>query len=144
MANYTFTPTSCYALSTHEVSFSKTKLVIKLTSTGEVVFEKTYGSVGVAIMCQANDFCVGTLADNGVFTKTIDYANKKAKMWLVENSGQNKFIGSDNETDSNIYNKYILNDCPVRIVNGSSTTVVLECPCQSSSGTCSNDCYTYG
>ncbi|MCF8460434.1 MAG: hypothetical protein K9G46_06900 [Flavobacteriales bacterium] len=144
MPNYTFTPTSCYALSTHDVTFSATKLIIKLTSTGETVYQKSYDTGGIAIMCQTNDFCVGTLVDNGVFTKTIDYSNKKANMWLVEASGQNKFIGSDNESDAGIYNKYILNDCPVRIVSASSTSVLLECPCQSSGGTCSNDCYTYG
>ena len=144
MPNYTFTTTSCYPLSTHDVTFTSTKMIIKLTSTGEIVYQKKYDAGGLAIMCQSNDFCVGTLSDNGVFTKTIDFSDKKAKMWLVEQSGQNKFIGSDNEADPSIYNKYDLNECPVRIVGTTTDDVLLECPCQSSGGPCTNDCYTYG
>lgn len=143
MPNYTFTTSSSYALSTHEVIFTSTTITVKLTSTGETVYTKSYG-LGVAFMCSSNDFCIGTLNDNGTFSKTVNYRSyKNAAMWLVEQSGQNKFIGSNDEVDANIYNKYDLNQCPVRL-SESSGIVTIECPCESSSGPCDNACYTYG
>lgn len=143
MPNYTFTVASSYALSTHEVSFSATTITIKLTSTGQTVYTKTYG-LGVAFMCQSNDFCIGTLTDNGVFTKTIDMGLKAAEMKLVEASGQNKFIGTNDHDDPSVTHKYNLNQCPVRLVKGTKNDVEVECPCQSSSGPCGNDCYSIG
>ncbi|MFT6211496.1 MAG: hypothetical protein ACJATE_002132 [Bacteroidia bacterium] len=95
-------------------------------------------------MCQNNDFCVGTLNDNGVFSKKIDFGNADAKIWLVENSGENTLIGSDSDTDPSIYNKYDLNQCPVRLKQGRGNSVKMECPCESASGTCNNGCYSYG
>lgn len=143
MPNYTFTTSSTYALSTHEVSFTSEKITIKLTSTGETVYTKTYDS-GLAFKCSGNDFCVGTLNDNGTFSNTVSYRSyPKAAMWLDENSGANAFIGSNDESDPGIYHKYDLNQCPVRL-SESSDVVTIECPCQSSSGGCDNDCYTYG
>lgn len=143
MSNYTFTTSSSYPLSTHEITFSQTTLIIKLSSTGQTVYDKKYVN-GVAFMCQSDDFCVGTLNDNGVFTKLVDYTNKKAKMWLIEQTGQNKFIGSDDDSNTGIYNKYDLNQCPVRLVPGTGKQVLIECPCENPSGTCGNACYTYG
>ena len=143
MPNYTFTTTSSYALSTHEVSFTEDKLVIKLSSTGQTVYSGQYRD-GLAVMCLNNDFCVGTLSDNGVFTKTVDLAKKKAKIWLVENSNANKLIGSNDEDDAGIYNKFDLNQCPVRLVDSTNKEVKIECPCESSSGPCGHQCYTYG
>jgi hypothetical protein len=143
MPNYTFTTSSSYALSTHEVTFTQTTLIIKLSSTGQTVYDKKYVD-GVAFLCSGDDFCVGTLSDNGVFTKIVDYANKKAKMWLVEQTGHNKFIGSDDEGDTGIYNKYDLNECPVRLVPGTGKEVQIECPCENCTGTCTHSCYTYG
>lgn len=95
-------------------------------------------------MCQNDDFCVGTLSDNGVFTKTVDFSNAKAKLWLEPKPGANMFIGSDNMDTPTIFNKYNLNQCPVRVMAGSRAKVELECPCESSSGTCANSCYSYG
>ena len=143
MSNYTFTASSCYALSTHEVLFSSNKLTIKLSSTGQVVFTKKY-EVGVAFMCQSNDFCIGTLADNGVFTKTVDMSLKKADLKLIEASNNNKFIGTNDEEDSSVTNTYNINNCPVRLVQQKQGVVFIECPCESASGPCSNTCYTYG
>lgn len=143
MSTYTFTSSSCYALSTHEVTFTSTKVKIVLTSTGQTVYHEAFTGAGKAFMCQSNDFCVGTLSDNGVFSKTVDFANTRAELWLVEQSGQNKFIGSDDESDPSVFNKYDLNQCPIRLVS-KSNVVTIECPCESSSGPCDNDCYTYG
>ena len=143
MSNYTFTSSSCYALSTHEVILKSDSIAIKLSSTGQVVYSRNYSS-GVDIMCQGNDFCVGTLNDNGVFTETIDFANADAKIWLVENNNSNTLIGSDDEADTGIYHRYNLNQCPVRIKKGARAAVKFECPCESSSGTCANSCYSYG
>ncbi|MBI1289589.1 MAG: hypothetical protein GC178_18665 [Flavobacteriales bacterium] len=144
MPNYTFTTASSYALSTHEVSFTKTTITIKLTSTGQTVYSKAYDG-GLAFMCSGNDFCVGTLNDNGVFSKTVDFGNRQAAMWVEEASGANKFIGSNNVGDEGIYNNYVLNTCPVRLVNSTGGNyVTIECPCESSSGTCTNSCYSYG
>lgn len=143
MSNYTFTVASSYALSTHEVSFTDTTLIIKLSSTGQTVYSKAFDG-GLAFMCQSDDFCVGTLSDNGVFTNTVDMSGKSAVLKLIEATGQNKFIGSDNEGDPSIAHKYNLNQCPVRLVQGSGADVELECPCENATGTCSNTCYTYG
>lgn len=141
--NYTFTSSSCYSLSTHQVTFTANRINIILTSTGQRVYSALYGS-GLAFMCQGDDFCIGTLTDNGVFSKTIDYNKPNAKMWLVEATGQNVFIGANDETDSGTYHKYDLNQCPVRLVSTSATEVQIECPCDSASGPCGNTCYTYG
>lgn len=144
MPNYTFTTASSYALNTHEVSFTKTTITIKLSSTGQTVYSKAYDG-GLAFMCSGDDFCVGTLNDNGVFTKTVDFGNKKAAMLVVESTGANMFIGTNDVTDQGVYNTYNINSCPVRLVNSSGGNVVtLECPCESASGPCSNSCYTYG
>lgn len=144
MSNYTFTTASSYDLGTHQVTFTKTTITIKLTSTGQTVYTKTYGN-GLAFMCSGNDFCVGTLNDNGVFSNTVDYSNKKAKMWIKEISNANKFVGSNDADDQNICNTYVINTCPVRLVNSTGGNVVtMECPCESASGPCSNSCYTYG
>lgn len=143
MANYTFTASSSYALSTHEVIFTDSSLTIKLISTGQTVYSKSYSN-GIAFMCESNDFSVGTLADNGVFTKTIDLSDVKAKIWLTPSAGQNMLIGTDDEDNGNIYNNYNLNQCPVRIKPGARTAVKMECPCESASGTCANSCYSYG
>ncbi len=142
MPNYTFTSSNCYALSTHVVSFTSTTITIKLSSTGQTVYEKDF-SGGLAIMCQKNSLCVGTLSDNGTFDKTIDFANKKAKIRLVERQDKNKLISSDNEENPGIYNKYNLNQCPVRLTSANGV-VTIACPCESSSGPCGNNCYTYG
>lgn len=143
MANYTFTTTTSYDLATHEVSFDATKLVIKLSSTQQTVYSGTYGT-GLAFMCSGDDFCVGSLTDNGVFTKVIDMGKRNAALKLVESTGANKFIGSNDETDPSVANKYNLNQCPVRLVDGAGKDVKIECPCESSSGTCTHTCYTYG
>lgn len=146
MSTYTFTSSVCYPLSTHEVSFTKDKITIKLTATGTVVYSKTYGSAGIAFICQGNNFCIGTLTANAVFVKKIDYGNKKAKMWVDEKNNANQFIGSDDESDPSVFHKYNLNRCPVRLKEnaGNSDMVDVECPCDSSSGPCNNSCYTYG
>lgn len=145
MANYTFTTSVSYSLATHEVSFTKEKITVKLSSTGATVHSSDYTN-GVAFMCRKNDFCIGTLNDNGVFTKNVDYNQPNAKMWLVEKSLKNHFIGSDNESDPGVSNKYNLNKCPVRLTEHPtlSDVVVVECPCESASGPCGNACYTYG
>jgi len=143
MANYTFTSSSCYALSTHEVIFKSDKLIIKLSSTGQTVYSKSYSN-GIDVMCQGDDFCVGTLNDNGVFTETVNYTNTDAKIWLIESSGANELIGSNDDSNPSVYHRYNLNQCPVRIKQDSRTAVKLECPCESASGSCGNGCYSYG
>ena len=144
MPNYTFTTVSSYSLDTHEVHFTRDTLTIKLTSTKQVVYSKSYGTAGLAFKCSANDFCIGTLNDNGTFNKTVDFRNyANAAMWLVEEDGQNVFIGTNDETDTGVYNQYDLNQCPVRLKEANDI-VTIECPCASSSGPCGNSCYTYG
>ena len=139
MANYTFTASSCYALSTHDVSFSATELVIKLTSTQQVVFSQKYGT-GLSIMCQKDDFCVGKLTDNGVFKHQIDFAKPKAKLELKEKPGANTFIGGSDEMDDSIV-AYNLNVCPIRL-SSKGKIVTIECPCESPTGKCGNKCFT--
>lgn len=143
MSNYTFTTSTSYALSTHQVSFNANTLTVKLSSTGQTVYSGNYSS-GLAFMCDGDDFCIGSLNDNGVFTKVIDMAKRNAELKLVEQTGANTFIGTNDANDSNITNKYNLNQCPVRLVDGPGKQVDIECPCESSSGTCTHTCYTYG
>ncbi len=139
MANYTFTASSCYALNTHDVKFTATNVIIKLTSTGQVVYDQKYDT-GLSIMCDKDDFCVGTLADNGTFKNTVDFNDPNAVLRLVEKKEANTFIGSTNETNDEIY-KYVLNQCPVRLLE-SNKIVTIECPCESAIGPCKNQCYT--
>lgn len=143
MANYTFTSSSCYDLATHEVSFTDKLITIKLSATGKTVYTKAYGT-GLAFMCQGNDFCVGRLTDNGVFSKTIDLDLSNANLWIEEKNNANHFIGSDNDSDPVVSHSYNLNQCPVRLIDGPSKKVDIECPCESSSGPCDNACYKYG
>ncbi len=146
MANYTFTASTCYSLSTHSVHFSSTTITIKLTSTGQTVYSKAYGTAGIAVMVDSNDdFCVGSLSDNGTFDVKILFSSaSNPKMWLVESAGANEFIGSDNDSNPSVFNKYDLNTCPVRLVETTGGDVDIQCPCESKTGACTNACYTYG
>ncbi len=144
MPNYTFTTISSYSLSTHDVYFRRDTLKVKHISTKQIVYSGSYGTGGLAFKCSSNDFCIGTLNDNGTFNNTVDFRNyADAAMWLEEASGANVFIGSNDEADSEIYHQYNLNQCPVRLKE-SNDIVTMECPCDSASGPCENDCYTYG
>jgi hypothetical protein len=143
MPTYTFTTLSSYALGTHTVTFTKSTITIKLTSTGQKVYEGKFSNAPIAFMCSGNDFCIGTLNDNGTFSHTVDFTNRRAAIWLIEQNNNNKFIGSENETDPGVYNKYAVNECPVRL-SSNGTVVTMECPCESSGGPCGNSCYTYG
>lgn len=143
MSTYTFTASHTFDLATHKILFDATKITVKLSSTGQTVHTSNYGR-GVAIMCTLNDFKIGSLTDNGVFTKEVNLALTDAKIWLKEQNNNNLFIGSNDETDNNIWHKYDLNRCPVRVINGPLQTVKFECPCDSASGPCENVCYTYG
>lgn len=95
-------------------------------------------------MCQGDWFCIGVLVDNGVFLKEVDFANTNANAWLVEDPGKNTFIGSDNQNDPSVAHKYNLNQCPVRLIEGTGDIMKIECPCSSSSGPCTHGCYSYG
>lgn len=139
MANYTFTASSCYALKTHDVSFTATNLIIKLTSTGQTVFDKKY-DIGISVMCDKDDFCVGTLSDNDVFKKSIDFNKPKAYIKIKEASSANTIIGSTNETDDGIY-KYNINQCPIRL-SQKNKIVTIECPCESDNGPCDHKCFS--
>ena len=144
MSNYRFTTVSSYSLDTHDVFFTNDTVTVKLISTGQTVYSKSYGTGGLAFKCTANDFCIGTLSDNGSFSNTVDFAsNPYAAIWLVKEDGQNVFIGSNNENDTGIYHQYNLNQCPIRVLE-TNDIVTIECPCDSSSGPCDNNCYTYG
>jgi hypothetical protein len=139
MANYTFTPSVCYTLKTHDVEFTATNLIIKLSSTGQQVLDMAYGK-GLAVMCQKNDLCVGVLSDNGVFKNSVNFESPKASLKLDEKTDANVFIGSNDEGDSEIY-KYNINQCPVRL-SEKGKVVTIECPCESDKGTCTHKCYT--
>lgn len=142
MANYTFTSTACFDIGTHTFTFSSKELTITLNSTGAVVYQQDF-SRGLALMCKKKDLCVGTLTDNGTFSRKVDFNKPKAKMWFKPNDGVNTFWGADNYDDPSIYNKYALDKCPIRL-SSTKKVVTIECPCDSDSGPCSNDCYSYG
>jgi len=140
MSNYTFTSLSSYALNLHEVSFTKDVIKVVLTSSGQEVYNGNYSN-GIAFRCDGNNFEIGTLNAPQVFTKQVNMGNRKAGLILQENSNANKFIGSDDTSNSGIFNIYNLNQCPVLIAkNGNYTDI--KCPCEGSP--CVNGCYQYG
>lgn len=140
--SYTFTTTTSYALNTHVILFTATHIYIKLSSTGQTVYSKDFSQSDLAFMCQGNDFCVGTLNDNGTFSKTVDFSNKDAGLFMEEQDDDNQFIGTDDTDDTAIYNRYAINDCPVRL-SSHRNVVTIECPCEGGAP-CANSCYTYG
>ena len=142
MANYTFTSISGYAIRSHSFAFTSTEVTIRLISTGAVVFQKDF-TAGMAFMCKNGEFNVGTLEDDGIFSRKVDFNKPKAKLWFGQNSGGNTFWGSNNYDDPSVFNSYKLDDCPIRL-SGSGNIVTMECPCESDSGTCDNSCYKYG
>ncbi len=142
MSTYTFTPSSSYDLATHKVSFTSTNLRIKLTSTDQLVYNQSYAS-GIAFQCSGNSFQVGTLTAEKVFVKQVDFDYANAKLWVEEVNNANRFIGADDHSDTNIFNIYNLNQCPVKL-SKSGNVAQIACPCDSASGPCANGCYKYG
>jgi len=140
MPTYTFTVSSTYALSTHEVSFTSTKITIKISSSGRVVFEKDF-SAGIAFRCNGNDFQIGTLTANNYLSKSIDTSISTATLWLEEKSGANLLIGTDDPADDSIYHIFNINQCPV-LLSRNGVKAVMKCPCEGSP--CTNGCYQYG
>ena len=141
MSSYTFTPSSAYALSTHEVIITKDRLRIKLTSTGQFVYDHDYTN-GIAFRCVNNSFEVGTLSATQVFTKQVNMGLRSAGLWIVEQNKANKFIGSNDLGDHSIYNIYNINECPVLIAKNGTNITEIKCPCDGTP--CTNGCYQYG
>lgn len=137
---YTFTPSYTFALSTHEVIYTSTRLQVKLSSSGQLVFDKDY-SKGIAFRCDGNNFQVGTLTADHFLSYSVDLSLSNAQLWLEEKSNANKYIGSNDATDGSIYNIFNINQCPV-LLSKSGSNAVMKCPCEGSP--CSNGCYQYG
>ncbi len=138
--SYTFTVQSTYALSTHEVTFTKDRIQVKELASGNMVYDKLYAN-GIAFRCKNNDFELGTLSAPQMFTKQVNMGLRDAGLWLNPVSDANQFIGSDDIVDSGIYHIYNINQCPVLISKNSNYTDI-KCPC---TGTpCENACYQYG
>lgn len=142
MANYTFVPDSRYDLGTHGVKFSATDISIILEATGRVVFMKKFDA-GLAFRCVDDLFEVGELKCQQEFVNRVDMSLPDAALWLEEQTGDNRFIGSNDSTDSGIYHVYRINECPVRL-STHNDFVLITCPCEGRDGDCSNDCYRYG
>ncbi|MCF8278322.1 MAG: hypothetical protein K9J17_16460 [Flavobacteriales bacterium] len=140
MPTYTFTPSETYALGTHEVIFTSSRLQVKLSSSGLVVFDKSF-SGGISFRCDADDFQIGTLSASNYMTKTVNLKAANAKLWLDEKPSANKFIGSNDSTDDSIYNIFNTNQCPVTL-SKSGNDAVMKCPCDGAP--CTNGCYQYG
>lgn len=139
--SYTFTPSSGYQLSTHEVSFTKDRIKIKLTSSGIFVYDEDYTS-GIAFRCDGNKFEIGTLSATDLLTKQVDMNSRKASLWLVESNNANMFIGTNDTTDTNIYHIYNINQCPVVLAKSGTNITIIKCPCEGTP--CGNGCYQYG
>ncbi len=137
---YTFTPAESFALGTHTVEITSTRLKVKLSSTGQVVFDKSYAN-GLAFRCNGNNFEIGTLTADNYMTKTVDMSLSGAKLWVEEKTDANKFIGSNDSDDTGIYNIYNLNQCPV-LLSKVLSDAVMKCPCEGTP--CGNTCYQYG
>lgn len=141
MSSYTFTPTSTYNLNTHEVKFNKDRIKIKLISSGQTVYDQDYTN-GIAFRCDGNNFQIGTLDASNVFIKQIDMGDRKAGLWLEKVSNANRFIGTDDTSNSGIYNIYNINQCPVLLAKAGANTTEIKCPCEGTP--CTNGCYQYG
>ncbi len=141
MSSYTFTPSSAYALSTHEVKINKDRIKIKLTSSGQVVYDQDYSN-GIALRCDGNNFEIGTLSASTVFIRQVDWNGRAPGIWVVESNNANRLIGSNDNSDSNIFNIYNLNQCPVVLAKADATTTEIKCPCEGTP--CTNACYQYG
>ena len=141
MSTYTFTPSSAYALSTHEVIITKDRIRVKLTSSGQFVYDQDYTN-GIAFRCAGNNFEIGTLNASHVFIKQVDMGSRKAGLWVEEVNNANRFIGSNDTTNSGIFNIYNLNQCPVLLAKASADITEIKCPCQGTP--CTNGCYQYG
>jgi hypothetical protein len=141
MSSYTFTPNSSYALSTHEVSVTKSRLRVKLTSSGQFVYDQDYTN-GIAIRCTGNSFEIGTLNATSVFIKQVDFGTRTAGLWLEEVNNANRFIGSNDTSNPGIFHIYNINQCPVLIAKASESIVEMKCPCEGTP--CENECYQYG
>lgn len=139
--SYTFTPTSAYALGTHEVTFTKERIKVKLTSSGVFVYDQDYTN-GIAIRCVGNNFEIGTLVASNVFIRQVNWDGRDPGLWLEEVSNANRFIGADDMTDSGIYNIYNINQCPVLIARNGTDITEIKCPCDTKP--CTNGCYQYG
>lgn len=142
MPTYSFSVSVSYSLTTHHVKFTKSNLEVYLTSTNEKVYDQSFAN-GLDFRCSGNDFQIGTLTADEVFTKTVDLSLRAAGFKLVESSGANAFVGSENIDNPSIYHTYNLNQCPVRL-SKTGTTGYIKCPCESESGPCGNSCYSYG
>jgi len=140
MASYTFTPSSAYALNTHEVTFTKDRLKIKLISSGQFVYDEDYSN-GIDFRCDGNIFQIGTLNASQVFVKQVSIGFRKAGLWIQQQSNNNKFIGTNDLSDTSIYNIYNINQCPVRLAKNGSLAEI-KCPCDGDP--CTNGCYQYG
>ena len=140
MPTYTFTVSSTYALSTHQVSFTSKRIIIKISSSGRVVFDKDF-SDGIAFRCNGNDFQIGTLTASDYLSKSIDTSISTAALWLEKKSSANRFIGTNDPADNSIYNIFNINQCPV-LLSRSGSQAVMKCPCDGAP--CTNGCYQYG
>jgi hypothetical protein len=142
MPTYTFTPSSSYDLATHKVFFTSTNLRVILSSTGQLVYNQSYAS-GIAFQCSGNSFQIGTLTADKEFVKQVDFDYANARLWVEEVNNANRYVGSTDHSDPNIFNIYNLNQCPVRL-SKSGNMAQIACPCESTSGSCANGCYKYG
>lgn len=142
MATYSFSVSVSYPLNTHHVVFTSTHLQVFLTSTNEKVYDQSFEN-GKDFRCSGNDFQIGIITADEMFTKTVNMSSRMAKLWVKEKSNANEFIGADNFDEPGIFNIYNLNQCPVRL-SKTGTTAYIKCPCENESGPCGNSCYQYG
>jgi hypothetical protein len=140
MPTYTFTTSETFALATHEVIFTDSRVQVKLTSSGQLVFNKEYAA-GISFRCVANDFQIGTLSATNYLSKKVNLKAANAELWLEEKSGANKFIGTNDSSDESVYNIFNVNQCPVTL-SRSESSAIMKCPCDGVP--CSNGCYQYG
>jgi hypothetical protein len=141
MSFYTFTPSTAYALGTHEVFITDDRLRIKLTYTGMFVYDEDYSN-GIAFRCVNNSFEVGSIYASQVFTKQVDMDLRPAGLWIREQNNVTEFIGSNDRGDTSIYNIYNINKCPVQISKSGTNITEIKCPCDGTP--CTNSCYRYG
>lgn len=142
MSTYSFTVALSYPLNAHHVVFTGSCLQVFLTATNEKVYNQSFVN-GKDFRCSGNDFQIGTLTADDMFTHTVDMSSRKSKLWINEVSDANEFVGSDNFDDPSIAHQYNLNQCPVRL-SKTGEIAFIKCPCEEATPPCGNTCYGYG
>ncbi|MBI1289030.1 MAG: hypothetical protein GC178_15790 [Flavobacteriales bacterium] len=135
-----FTPTACYSLSDHTVTFDKKGIQIINSTTGKKVDGASFQD-GFDIKVENDDFCFGKITFTSLFNVFVSLKKPSGGFEFNHNATSSNLVGSDEldipQVTKHIYN---LDDCPVRL-KGNGDSVSVDCPCNTQGSPCTNSCY---